>query len=1074
MSGIKVDKEAFYRRMKRVYTAWKDEENEELKSLDVLVCGVGTDGDVVYSKSTSMQTWLFGYELSDTLMVAAEKTLYFLASKKKIEFLKQIESNLDPAVPPVKLLTRDKADNDKKNFEKLTEAIKQSRKGKTLGVFSKDKGFPGAFMDSWRAHMSSKKFDTSDMSNAMAYIMSVREDSEVNTIKKACQVTVDVFGKYLKEQIMDIIDNDKKVKHSKLSEGVENAINDKKYVPNLDTSQLDLCYPAIIQSGGKYKLKFSHVSDSDNVHFGAIVTSFGARYKSYCSNLARTMLVDPSEKIQSIYGLLVSVEEHIFAQLKDGAKLSSVYKSAVDVVKQENPDLVDKLTKNFGFAMGIEFKEASLSITSNCDVVVKKGMVFNVNIGFTGLHNKDAGDSKGKDVALFVGDTVLVNEDSPATLLTPSKKKIKNIAIFLKDADSEEEEKENSLPDPTQFGRGRRTAVIDQKLRQDTTAEEKRKLHQKELMQKMNEEALKRLKDGVDTKEMVKVRKAPVSYKSPGQLPRESEVRQLKLYVDKKYETVILPIFGVPVPFHIATVKNISQSIEGDYTYLRINFFHPGASVGKDAGFGFSTSPEATFLKELTYRSTNVKEPGEISAPSSNLNTAFRLIKDIQKKYRTREAEEKEKADLVQQDTLIINQGKGNPKLKDLYIRPNIVQKRLSGILEAHVNGFQYTSIRGDKVDILYNNIKHGFYMPCDGEMIILLHFHLKNAIMFGKKKHIDVQFYTEVGEITTDLGKHQHMHDRDDLAAEQAERELRHKLKHAFKSFCEKVENVTKQAIDFDQPFRKLGFHGVPFRETVLLQPTTACLTNLTSWPPFVVTLEDIQLVHFERVQFQLKNFDMVFIFKDYNKKVTMVTAIPMSMLDHVKDWLNNVDIKYTEGVQSLNWTKIMKTIMDDPEGFFESGGWNFLDPESESENDDDDDSEDDEFRATGSEVSEEVESDDDYSSEDVSDEYLSGELDSDESEGKDWSDLEREAAEDDEDRDEDGVGDLRRLQQRPSKHKSSNGSKHKHHKSSSPTKKSHHHHHSSSSRDKHSDKRKREHSSSSRHHKSPKKSRR
>ena len=39
---------------------------------------------------------------------------------------------------------------------------------------------------------------------------------------------------------------------------------------------------------------------------------------------------------------------------------------------------------------------------------------------------------------------------------------------------------------------------------------------------------------------------------------------------------------------------------------------------------------------------------------------------------------------------------------------------------------------------------------------------------MVGKKKQFDVQFYTEVGEITTDLGKHQHMHDRDDLAAEQ------------------------------------------------------------------------------------------------------------------------------------------------------------------------------------------------------------------------------------------------------------------------------------------------------------------
>lgn len=58
----------------------------------------------------------------------------------------------------------------------------------------------------------------------------------------------------------------------------------------------------------------------------------------------------------------------------------------------------------------------------------------------------------------------------------------------------------------------------------------------------------------------------------------------------------------------------------------------------------------------------------------------------------------------------------------------------------------------------------------------------------------------------------------------------------------------------------------------------------SLTQWPPFVITLEDIQLVHFERVQFQLKNFDMVFIFKDYSKKVMMVTAVPMTMLDHVK----------------------------------------------------------------------------------------------------------------------------------------------------------------------------------------------
>lgn len=65
----------------------------------------------------------------------------------------------------------------------------------------------------------------------------------------------------------------------------------------------------------------------------------------------------------------------------------------------------------------------------------------------------------------------------------------------------------------------------------------------------------------------------------------------------------------------------------------------------------------------------------------------------MQRKFKTREAEEKEKEDLVKQDTLILSQNKGNPKLKDLYIRPNIVTKRMTGSLEAHTNGFRYTSV---------------------------------------------------------------------------------------------------------------------------------------------------------------------------------------------------------------------------------------------------------------------------------------------------------------------------------------------------------------------------------------------
>merc|ERR1712071_491208 len=367
------------------------------------------------------------------------------------------------------------------------------------------------------------------------------------------------------------------------------------------------------------------------------------------------------------------------------------------------------------------------------------------------------------------------------------------------------------------------------------------------------------------------------------------------------------------------------------------------------------------------------------------------------------------------------------------------------------------------------------------------------NPIMFGKKKQSDVQFYTEVGEITTDLGKHQHMHDRDDLAAEQAERELRHKLKTAFKSFCEKVENITRNEIEFDAPFRELGFPGVPFRSTVLLQPTSGCLVNLTEWPPFVISLEDLELVHFERVQFQLKNFDMVFVFKNYQRKVSSVNAIPMNMLDHVKEWLNSCDIRYTEGVQSLNWAKIMKTITDDPEAFFETGGWTFLDPESDGEEkgSGEEDSEEDEYAPSDVEA-EEDESEEDSSN--MSDDSESGSEEgggsSDES-GKDWSDLEREAAEADREGDIDDFstrgkkGSYSSPVKRSSQHSSS---KHSHSKKS-PGKSSSHSKHGSSSRhgssrhsssrhssspSKHSGvhKRSRE-SSGDRHKKSPKKAR-
>uniref|UniRef100_A0A8C5M6J7 FACT complex subunit n=1 Tax=Leptobrachium leishanense TaxID=445787 RepID=A0A8C5M6J7_9ANUR len=996
--AVSLDKESYYRRIKRFYSNWKVQ-------ISIYVPFSGGGG------LCKIGTWLFGYELTDTIMVFCEEKIIFMASKKKVEFLKQIANTKGNenanGTPTITLLVREKQnDSNKASFDKMIEAIKGSKKGKRIGVFSKDK-FPGDFMKTWYDCINKEGFDKTDISAAVAYTIAVKEDGELNLMKKASTITSDVFNKFFKERVMEIVDADEKVRHGKLAESVEKAIEDKKYLGGTDPSTIEMCYPPIIQSGAWYNPYYmwygltgaNKIFDKNHMHFGAITCAMGIRYKSYCSNLVRTLMVDPTQEMQDNYNFLLQLEEEMCKELKHGAKICEVYQAVIDQVKKQKPDLMSKITKNLGFAMGIEFREGSLVINSKNQYKLKKGMVFSVHFGLSDLANKEGKKPEEKIYALFVGDTVLVNEEGPATILTNVKKKVKNVGIFLKNEDEEEEEEEEKDEAENLLGRGSRAAAVltTDRTRNEMTAEEKRRTHQRELATQLNDEAKRRLTEQKGEKETLKARKSNISYKNSSQVPKESDIREMKIYIDKKYETVIMPVFGIATPFHIATIKNISMSVEGDYTYLRINFYCPGSALGRNEGNIFP-NPDATFVKEITYRASNMKTPGDPSVPAVNLQNAFRIIKEVQKRYKTREAEEKEKEGIVKQDSLTINLNRSNPKLKDLYIRPNIAQKRMQGSLEAHVNGFRFTSVRGDKVDILYNNIKHAIFQPCDGEMIIVLHFHLKNAIMFGKKRHTDVQFYTEVGEITTDLGKHQHMHDRDDLYAEQLEREMRHKLKTAFKNFIEKVESLTKEDLEFEVPFRDLGFNGAPYRSTCLLQPTSSALVNTTEWPPFVVTLDEVELVHFERVQFHLKNFDMVIIYKEYGKKVTMINAIPVGSLDPIKEWLNSCDIKYTEGVQSLNWTKIMKTIVDDPEGFFEQGGWSFLEPEGEGSDGGADGSEseveDETFNPSEDEYEEEGEdSDEDYSDETEESAYSEDSLGSDEESGKDWDELEEEA---------------------------------------------------------------------------------
>lgn len=335
-----------------------------------------------------------------------------------------------------------------------------------------------------------------------------------------------------------------------------------------------------------------------------------------------------------------------------------------------------------------------------------------------------------------------------------------------------------------------------------------------------------------------------------------------------------------------------------------------------------------------------------------------------------------------------------------IFMRPALDGKRVPGSVEVHQNGLRYTHGHGgQRIDILFANIKHLFFQPCQHELIVIIHVHLKNPIMLGKKKTRDVQFFREATEMQFDeTGNRKRRHkfgDEEEFEQEQEERRRRAQLDKEFKNFAEKIADAARsENVAVDIPFRELGFTGVPSRSSVLIQPTTDCLVQLTEPPFLVLTLNEIEVVHLERVQFGLRNFDMVLVFKDFNRPPAHINTIPVESLDAVKDWLDSVEIPFSEGPLNLNWATIMKTVTSDPHQFFVDGGWSFLAAESDDE-DAEESEEESVFEMSESElaVSDESSEDDSDFDENASAEASEDGSDEGESEGEDWDELEKKA---------------------------------------------------------------------------------
>lgn len=169
--------------------------------------------------------------------------------------------------------------------------------------------------------------------------------------------------------------------------------------------------------------------------------------------------------------------------------------------------------------------------------------------------------------------------------------------------------------------------------------------------------------------------------------------------MDRKNQTVLMPIYGFIVPFHINTIKNVSKNDEGEMTFLRINFQTPGQLAGKKEDtvsvsifdwlshwlscfFKPFEDPDATFIRSLSYRSTD----------GHRFDSIHKQITELKKEANKREQTKKEMADVIEQDVLVEVKGRRPQRLPEVFVRPALDGKRLPGEVEIHQNGLRYVS----------------------------------------------------------------------------------------------------------------------------------------------------------------------------------------------------------------------------------------------------------------------------------------------------------------------------------------------------------------------------------------------
>ncbi len=210
-----------------------------------------------------------------------------------------------------------------------------------------------------------KSVELVPMENVMANIRKVKDDHEIDLIRKAVAVA---------EESFDAI------------RGAIKAGLTENYLAGLMILELrsrgasDTSFPVIVASGANTSLPHYRPGEALIQRDQPLLIDWGAQLKGYCSDLTRTLLIGRvSERIRKIYKVVLEAQATALRFLRPGVTTLQADRVARDVV--EKAGFGKEFGHGLGHGLGIEIHELPTMRKQGSEEELRPGMIVTVEPG---------------------------------------------------------------------------------------------------------------------------------------------------------------------------------------------------------------------------------------------------------------------------------------------------------------------------------------------------------------------------------------------------------------------------------------------------------------------------------------------------------------------------------------------------------------------------------------------------------------------------------------------------------------------------------------------------------------------